>query len=94
MTAARQVRPALPIVARADGTEAIQGLYALGVQEVASPEFEAAIEMTRQALIHLNVPASDILRVASAIRRERYGLPGEELDDQRAILTQVREVTR
>ena len=92
--AARHVRPDLPIVARADSAEAIQGLYALGVQEVASPEFEAAIEMTRQALIHLNVPAYDILRVASAIRRERYGVPGEELLDQRAILTQVGEVTR
>ena len=94
VTAARQVRPDLPIVARADGTDAIQGLYALGVQEVASPEFEAGIEMTRQALIHLNVPAYDILRVASAIRRERYGVPGEALDDQHAILTHVREVTR
>jgi CPA2 family monovalent cation:H+ antiporter-2 len=39
------------------------------------------------------VPAYDILRVASAIRRERYGVPGEALDDQRAILTQVRDVT-
>jgi CPA2 family monovalent cation:H+ antiporter-2 len=94
VSAARQVRPDLPIVARADGTEAIHGLYALGVQEVASPEFEAAIEMTRQALIHLNVPAYDILRVASAIRRERYGVPGEELVNQRAILSQVGEVTR
>ena len=94
VTAARQVRPDLPIVARADSTDAIQALYALGVQEVASPEFEAGIEMTRQALIHLNVPAYDILRVASAIRRERYGVPGEQLDDQRAILTHVTEVTR
>jgi CPA2 family monovalent cation:H+ antiporter-2 len=94
VTAARKVRPDLPIIARADGTDAIQGLYALGIQEVASPEFEAGIEMTRQALIHLNVPAYDILRVASAIRRERYGVSGEQLDDQRAILTQVREVTR
>jgi CPA2 family monovalent cation:H+ antiporter-2 len=88
------VRPDLPIVARADSTDAIQALYALGVQEVASPEFEAGIEMTRQALIHLNVPAYDILRVASAIRRERYGVPGERLDDQRATLTHVAEVTR
>ena len=94
VSAARHVRPDLPIVARADGTEAIHGLYALGVQEVASPEFEAGIEMTRQALIHLNVPAYDILRVASAIRRERYGVSGEQLDDERAILTHVREVTR
>jgi CPA2 family monovalent cation:H+ antiporter-2 len=92
--AARQLRPDLPIVARADSSEAIQALYALGVQEVASPEFEAAIEMTRQALIHLNVPAYDILRVASAIRRERYVVPEAELADQRAILAQVSEVTR
>jgi hypothetical protein len=32
--------------------------------------------------------------VASAIRRERYGVSGEQLDDERAILTHVREVTR
>ncbi len=94
VSAARQVRADLPIIARADGTEAIHGLYALGVQEVASPEFEAAIEMTRQALIHLNVPAYDILRVAGVIRRERYGVPGEALEAQREILTQVGEVTR
>ena len=94
VTAARHVRPDLPIVARADSTDAIQGLYALGVQEVASPEFEAGIEMTRQALLHLNVPAYDILRVASAIRRERYGVSSEQLDDQRAMLTDVAEVTR
>jgi CPA2 family monovalent cation:H+ antiporter-2 len=94
VTAARHVRPDLPIVARADSMDAIQALYALGVQEVASPEFEAGIEMTRQALIHLHVPAYDILRVASAIRRARYGVPGEQLDDQRATLTDVTEVTR
>jgi monovalent cation:H+ antiporter-2, CPA2 family len=94
VTAARHVRPDLPIVARADSTDAIQGLYALGVQEVASPEFEAGIEMTRQALLHLNVPAYDILRVASAVRRERYGVASEQLDDERAMLTDVAEVTR
>jgi monovalent cation:H+ antiporter-2, CPA2 family len=94
VTAARQERPDLPIVARADSADAIQGLYALGIQEVASPEFEAGIEMTRQALIHLNVPAYDILRVASAIRRERYGIVGARLDGERAMLTDVAEVTR
>ena len=45
-------------------------------------------------LLHLNVPAYDILRVASAIRRERYGVSSEQLDDQRAMLTDVAEVTR
>jgi monovalent cation:H+ antiporter-2, CPA2 family len=70
--AARKLRPDLPIVARADGPEAVRDLYAIGIEEVTSPEFEAAIEMTRQALTHLNVPADEILRVASAMRREGY----------------------
>jgi CPA2 family monovalent cation:H+ antiporter-2 len=72
----RQLRPDLPIVARADGPEAVQALYALGIQEVASPEFEAAIEMTQQALIHLHVPAHEVLQVGSDIRRTQYGQAG------------------
>ena len=63
---ARQLRPDLPIIARADGPDAVRALYALGIQEVTSPEFEAAIEMTRQALMHFNVPAHDVLQ-----RRQR-----------------------
>lgn len=70
----QQLREDLPIIARADGQEAVQALYALGIQEVTSPEFEAAIEMTRQALIRFNFPAHEILRVASVIRHERYAL--------------------
>jgi CPA2 family monovalent cation:H+ antiporter-2 len=38
--AVRQVRPDLPIIARADGVEAVRALYTLGIQEVTSPEFE------------------------------------------------------
>jgi monovalent cation:H+ antiporter-2, CPA2 family len=71
--AGRRLQPALPIIARADSGDAVRALYALGIQEVTSPEFEAAIEMTRQALLHFNVPAHDILHVASAVRHEQYG---------------------
>jgi CPA2 family monovalent cation:H+ antiporter-2 len=70
---AQQLQPDVTIVARADGPEAVQGLHALGIDEVTSPEFEAAIEMTRQALFHLDVPAHEVLRIAAAMRRERYG---------------------
>ena len=70
----RRLQPAVPIIARAEGSDAVRALYGLGVDEVTSPEYEAAIEMTRQALVHLNVPAFEILQVASAVRRERYGL--------------------
>jgi CPA2 family monovalent cation:H+ antiporter-2 len=72
VAAARQLRPDVPIIARADGSEAVHALYELGIQEVASPEFEAAIEMTRQALARLEMPAQEILDVSNALRRRRY----------------------
>jgi CPA2 family monovalent cation:H+ antiporter-2 len=92
--AARQLRGDVPIIARADGFEAIVALYGLGIQEVASPEVEAGIEMTRQALEYLDVPAHDVLRVASVIRRERYGMRGADLDARRALIPQLGEITR
>jgi monovalent cation:H+ antiporter-2, CPA2 family len=92
--AARQIRPDLPIIARADGIEAVRALYALGIQEVTSPEFEAAIEMTRQALMYFNVPAHDVLRVASAIRHERYDMKSESGGSGLAMMSQIGELAR
>jgi CPA2 family monovalent cation:H+ antiporter-2 len=40
--------------------------------DVTSPEFEAAIEMTREALVHLALPTDEIQRVTTTMRRERY----------------------
>jgi CPA2 family monovalent cation:H+ antiporter-2 len=90
----RQLRPDLPIIARADGPDAIRALYALGIQEVTSPEFEAAIEMTRQALMYFHVPAQDVLRVASAIRRQQYDPSGDKGDSGLAMMSQVGEIAR
>ncbi|HET9834289.1 MAG TPA: cation:proton antiporter, partial [Vicinamibacterales bacterium] len=70
--AARQLRPDITIVARADGPDAVRELYAVGIDDVTSPEFEAAIEMTREALVRLAVPADDIRRLTTTMRRERY----------------------
>jgi monovalent cation:H+ antiporter-2, CPA2 family len=94
VTTARRLQPDLAIIARADGLEAVQALYALGIEEVTSPEVEAAIEMTRQALLHCNVPAHEILRVASAVRRERYHLSGGDPATGRELMSQIGEVAR
>jgi CPA2 family monovalent cation:H+ antiporter-2 len=90
----QQLRADLPIIARADSHDAVQALYALGIQEITSPEFEAAIEMTRQALLRFNVPAHEILRVASAIRRERYKLGDAGAPAALATSTHISEVAR
>ncbi len=72
LQAVRGLRPEVAVIARADGAEAVRTLQSLGIREVASPEFEAAIELTRLALVHLNLLPIDILQVTSGIRRERY----------------------
>jgi CPA2 family monovalent cation:H+ antiporter-2 len=69
-------------------------LYALGIQEVTSPEFEAAIEMTRQALMHFNLPAHDILHAASAIRHEQYGDPVDARERRLREVSPVGEIAR
>jgi CPA2 family monovalent cation:H+ antiporter-2 len=94
VAAGRQLRTDLPVIARADGRDAVRALYALGIQEVASPEFEAAIEMTRQALMYLNVPAQAVLQVASAIRKAQYGQSGDGQQSGIAMISHLGEVTR
>jgi CPA2 family monovalent cation:H+ antiporter-2 len=94
VAAGRHARPDLPVIARADGADAVRALYASGIQEVASPEFEAAIEMTRQALMYLNVPAHDVLLVAGAIRRAQYGQTSEARQSGLAVMSALGDITR
>jgi CPA2 family monovalent cation:H+ antiporter-2 len=68
VTAARGLHPGIAVSARADGPETIGALRALGIDDVTSPELEAALEMTRQALDDLHVPADQILDVTTAAR--------------------------
>ncbi len=68
----RQINPALHIVVRAEGMEQLQTLHAMGVHEVVQPEFEAGLEITRQALLHLDIPVAEIQRFTDAVRHELY----------------------
>jgi monovalent cation:H+ antiporter-2, CPA2 family len=68
----RRMRPTLHIVARAEGKEPMELLHALGVYEVVQPEFEAALEIVRQALLHLEVAPAEIQGYTDAVRQELY----------------------
>jgi CPA2 family monovalent cation:H+ antiporter-2 len=75
---ARERRPELHIVARAESDEIGRELHELGVHEVVLPQMEAGLEVTRQALLHLQVPTQQIERYADEVRAEFYGaLRGE-----------------
>lgn len=74
-TVCKQIRhsnPNVNIVARAEGVEQMQALHDQGIQEVVQPEFEAGLQFTRQALLYLNIPATDIQKYSDAFRRQLY----------------------
>ncbi|MCF7804650.1 MAG: cation:proton antiporter [Candidatus Marinimicrobia bacterium] len=66
------LNPDVDIVARADTLEHLQYLQKQGIFEVVQPEFEASLEMTRQALTHLNVPEEEISQFIQETHVEFY----------------------
>lgn len=78
---ARRLNPALEILARAEGVDQMKALYEHGADHVVQPEFEAGLEITRQALLHLRLPATEILRYTDSVRRDLYAPLYESLDE-------------
>lgn len=68
----RQIAPKLPIVARAPGAEQMRALHDMGVNEIVQPELEAGLEMARQALHRLGIPAAKVHHFAERIHQELY----------------------
>jgi CPA2 family monovalent cation:H+ antiporter-2 len=68
----RRINPSLHIVARVEGIEQMKTLHDHGVYEAVQPEFEASLEITRQALLHMNIAATEIHRFTDAVRKELY----------------------
>jgi CPA2 family monovalent cation:H+ antiporter-2 len=68
----RGIAPDVHVVARAVSQEQLEELGGLGVYEAVQPEFEAGLELGRQALSHLGVGAVEIQSISDRIRRELY----------------------
>lgn len=81
------------IVARAEDMEGLRTLAALGVYEVVQPEFEASLEMTRQTLMHMDFPVTDIQRFTDSVRDELYA-PLYEVHSDYKMLAQLRGAAR
>ena len=89
----RHLKPGLHIVARAEGLEHMDALYDRGVYEVVQPEFEAGLEITRQALVHLDLPAIEIQNFTDAIHKEHYAPLYQPPTDSR-VIAQLRRTPR
>ncbi len=81
-----KLNPDVHIVARADGPDEARALTDLGAYEVVQPEHEAALEMMRQGLIHLDIPAERVSEYADHLRRRpsRHGHDLASLDRLRS----------
>jgi CPA2 family monovalent cation:H+ antiporter-2 len=85
----RRLCPDVHIVARAEGLDQLRLLQEMGVYEVVQPESEAGLEIARQALLHLDVPAAKIQQFIDSVRRELYSpLYGQHGDYE--ILTRLK----
>jgi len=76
MAVARRIRelaPALPLFVRTDTLEEVDDLIALGAVHVVQPEFEAALEMGREAMEALDVSPDVITTCLAGERSERFG---------------------
>jgi CPA2 family monovalent cation:H+ antiporter-2 len=80
VTAARDLAPELPIIARATSEDGTKRLGELGAQDVIHPELEGGLEIVRHTLLQLGFPLQEIYRYTDAVRRDHYdmGLNTEE----------------
>ncbi len=90
---ARSINPNVHVVARTTTVEQLEELGRLGVYEAVHPESEAGLELGRQALSHLGVPAGDIQRFADKVRRELYA-PITRQGTEGDLLAQLERASR
>lgn len=89
----QQINPEVHIVARSATVDQLEELGNMGVYEAVQPEFEAALELGRQALSHLGVGATEIQRFSDRVRREMYApMSAEAVED--GLLDQLKRTSR
>ncbi len=81
----RSLNAGVEVVARAAGEEQMEALAELGVRQAIQPEFEAGLELTRQALLHLGLPVGEIQRFSDSVRNGRYAAVFESHPEYRTL---------
>jgi CPA2 family monovalent cation:H+ antiporter-2 len=72
-----KLKPDICLLAKASDEEQMRYLFQLGVNEIVQPEFEAGLEISRQALQRLGVPPMKILQFTNELRHSSYDLKNE-----------------
>ena len=86
---ARSINPGLQVVVNTSGPDYLDALKDLNVSEAVLPEYEASLEMMRQALLRLGVPPTEVQRHTDHARQELYAALFNRSDGYR-VLSQLR----
>ncbi|HZY56669.1 MAG TPA: cation:proton antiporter [Rubrobacteraceae bacterium] len=82
----RRINPHVHVVARAAAIDQLEEFVRLGVYEAVQPEFEAGLELGRQALLHLGLGAGEIQRFSDQVRHEHYAPLTDRSADKELLL--------
>jgi CPA2 family monovalent cation:H+ antiporter-2 len=90
---AKRLNSKIDVVARISGADFIEAFKELNVTELVLPEFEAGLEMTRQALMHLRIPSPQIQQYTESLRQELFAPTYNSPNDYKT-LSQLRIAER
>ncbi|MBF0288703.1 MAG: cation:proton antiporter [SAR324 cluster bacterium] len=93
VTHVHKMNKVLSIVCRAINVEHMRELHKKGVFEAVQPEFEASLELTRQALIHLNIPLNKILDFTDVVHKEFYA-PLYQSEEHYRTISKLKSASR
>jgi len=68
----RQLNPSIHVIARAKNQDDLAALKQNDLYEVVHPEFEAGLEIARQALLHMEYNQNEVEILADQVRRKAY----------------------
>jgi CPA2 family monovalent cation:H+ antiporter-2 len=88
VTAARDMAPDLPVIARATSEDGTRRLAQLGAQDVIHPELEGGLEIVRHTLLQLGFPLQEIYRYTDAVRRDHYD-PSLNTEEEHRLLHEL-----
>ncbi|HEX5588788.1 MAG TPA: cation:proton antiporter [Candidatus Limnocylindrales bacterium] len=69
---ARRLNPLLMVASRARGTRQARDLRGAGVNRLADPDNEAAIELARHALQRMGISSQELTAITTGLRRDAY----------------------
>jgi monovalent cation:H+ antiporter-2, CPA2 family len=85
VAAARDLAPALPIIARAATGAGVRRVTELGAQDVIHPELEGGLEVVRYTLLALGYPLGQVQQYIDAVRHDAYDTTVTSGEERRTL---------